>query len=278
VSQPPGDPGKLPDPDVVAVRNVSKSFFVDGRVVPALVDIDVALADGETLSIVGPSGCGKTTLLRMIQGLETVTSGEIRIRGRAPGDPNVDAGFVFQQPLLMPWFTVRRNIEFGVRLRARRGTVPMSERSSTIESLLALVGLTDFANYKPFQLSGGMQQRVNLARALAIDPAVLLLDEPFSSLDALTRERLQLVLSESLVKLGSTAILVTHDIREAILLGDRVAVMSDRPGRIVKEIVIDEPKPRTEQFQHGTRLAGIAQDVYARLRLGEQGNDEGGRG
>ena len=268
-------PGGAPGRDVVAVRNVSKSFVVDGRAVPALVDIDVAVADGETLSIVGPSGCGKTTLLRMIQGLETVSAGEITIRGHSPGDPGVAAGFVFQQPLLMPWFTVRRNIEFGLRLRARRGAVPMSERTSTIDSLLALVGLTDFANYKPYQLSGGMQQRVNLARALAIDPAVLLLDEPFSSLDALTRDRLQLVLSESLVKLGTTAILVTHDIREAILLGDRVVVMSDRPGRLVKEIVIDEPKPRTEEFQHGTRLAGIAQYVYAELRLAERGVDKG---
>ena len=255
---------------VVEIVHVTKEFVVDGRSVPALQDVSLTVAQGQTLSVVGPSGCGKTTILRMIQGLESITRGEITINGRAAGDGDVDAGFVFQQPLLLPWFSVRRNIEFGLRLKARRGSYTKVQQAEVVDGLLALVGLTDFADYKPHQLSGGMQQRVNLARALAIEPAVLLLDEPFSALDTLTRERLQLVLGESLSQLGKTAVLVTHDIREAIMLGDRVAVMGNRPGVILQEIVIAEPRPRTEEFQHSTRLTTIAQDVYALLRAGER--------
>jgi ABC-type nitrate/sulfonate/bicarbonate transport system ATPase subunit len=255
---------------VVEIVHVTKDFVVDGRAVPALRDVSLSVAEGQTLSVVGPSGCGKTTILRMIQGLESITRGEITINGRAASDGDVDAGFVFQQPLLLPWFSVRRNIEFGLRLKARRGSYAKEQRADVVNGLLALVGLTDFAGYKPHQLSGGMQQRVNLARALAIEPAVLLLDEPFSALDTLTRERLQLVLGESLSQLGKAAVLVTHDIREAIMLGDRVAVMGNRPGVILEEVVIDEPRPRTEEFQHSTRLTTIAQDIYAVLRAGER--------
>ena len=255
---------------VVEIVNVTKEFVVDGRAIPALLDVSLSVADGETLSVVGPSGCGKTTILRMIQGLESITRGQISINGRAAGDGAVDAGFVFQQPSLLPWFTVRRNIEFGLRLKARRSAYTPVRRDAVVDGLLDLVGLADFADYKPHQLSGGMQQRVNLARALAVEPAVLLLDEPFSALDTLTRERLQLVLGESLSQLGKTAVLVTHDIREAIMLGNRVVVMGNRPGVILEEIVISEPRPRTEEFQHSTRLATIAQDVYAVLRAGER--------
>jgi ABC-type nitrate/sulfonate/bicarbonate transport system ATPase subunit len=254
---------------VVDIVNVTKEFVVDGRAVPALRDVSLSVAEGETLSVVGPSGCGKTTILRMIQGLEPITRGEIAVNGRAAGDGKVDAGFVFQQPLLLPWFSVRRNIEFGLRLKARRASYALARRDAVVDGLLDLVGLTDFSDYKPHQLSGGMQQRVNLARALAIEPAVLLLDEPFSALDTLTRERLQLVLGQSLSQLGKTAVLVTHDIREAIMLGNRVAVMGNRPGVILEEIVIDEPRPRSEEFQHSTRLAAIAQTVYAVLRAAD---------
>jgi NitT/TauT family transport system ATP-binding protein len=254
---------------VVEIVNVTKEFVVDGRAIPALRDVSLSVAEGETLSVVGPSGCGKTTILRMIQGLEPITRGEIAVNGRAARDGKVDAGFVFQQPLLLPWFSVRRNIEFGLRLKTRRSSYTPARRGAVVDALLDLVGLTDFSGYNPHQLSGGMQQRVNLARALAIEPAVLLLDEPFSALDTLTRERLQLVLGQSLSQLGKTAVLVTHDIREAIMLGNRVAVMGNRPGVILEEIVIDEPRPRTEEFQQSTRLAAIAQTVYAVLRSAE---------
>ena len=167
--------------DVVAIRNVSKEFVVDRHAVVAVRDVSLSVAEGETLSIVGASGCGKTTILRMIQGLESVSSGEITIRGKPAGDSEVDAGFVFQQPMLLPWFSVRRNIEFGLRLKTRAAATSRAQRTKIVDELLALVGLVDFADYKPHQLSGGMRQRVNLARALAIDPAVLLLDEPFSA-------------------------------------------------------------------------------------------------
>jgi ABC-type nitrate/sulfonate/bicarbonate transport system ATPase subunit len=244
----PGTDEATPGTDeVVSVRNVSKQFVVEGRTVPVLDDVSMSVRQGSTVSIVGPSGCGKTTLLRMIQGLETTFSGDITILGLAPSSAEIDAGFVFQQPSLFPWFTVKRNIEFGLRLRARRGRVSADQR---VLELLELVGLSDFATYRPHQLSGGMQQRVNLARALAIDPAVLLLDEPFSAVDTLTRERLQLVLERSLAELGTTAILVTHDIREAVFLGSKVVVMGNRPGQILTEVSVDEK-------------------TYAHLQLGE---------
>jgi ABC-type nitrate/sulfonate/bicarbonate transport system ATPase subunit len=255
--------------EVVSVRNVSKQFVVEGRTVPVLDDVSMSVPKGSTISIVGPSGCGKTTLLRMIQGLETTSAGDITILGLAPSSAEIDAGFVFQQPSLFPWFTVKRNIEFGLRLRARRGRVTAAQRDQRVLDLLELVGLSDFATYRPHQLSGGMQQRVNLARALAIDPAVLLLDEPFSAVDTLTRERLQLVLERSLAELGTTAILVTHDIREAVFLGSKVVVMGNRPGQILTEVSVDERRPRNQDFQHGSELAAISEEIYAHLQLGE---------
>jgi ABC-type nitrate/sulfonate/bicarbonate transport system ATPase subunit len=255
--------------EVVSVRNVSKQFVVEGRTVPVLDDVSMSVPKGSTISIVGPSGCGKTTLLRMIQGLETTSAGDITILGLAPSSAEIDAGFVFQQPSLFPWFTVKRNIEFGLRLRARRGRVTAAQRDQRVLDLLELVGLSDFATYRPHQLSGGMQQRVNLARALAIDPAVLLLDEPFSAVDTLTRERLQLVLERSLAELGTTAVLVTHDIREAVFLGSKVVVMGNRPGQILTEVSVDERRPRNQDFQHGSELAAISEEIYAHLQLGE---------
>jgi ABC-type nitrate/sulfonate/bicarbonate transport system ATPase subunit len=210
----------------------------------------------------------------MVQGLETTSSGKITILGQSPSSTEIDAGFVFQQPSLFPWFTVKRNIEFGLRLRARRGRVSAAQGDQRVRELLELVGLTDFATYRPHQLSGGMQQRVNLARALAIDPAVLLLDEPFSAVDTLTRERLQLVLERSLAELGTTAIIVTHDIREAVFLGGRVVVMGNRPGQILTEISVDEKRPRTQEYQRGSELAAISQEIYAHLQLGEDPNPD----
>jgi ABC-type nitrate/sulfonate/bicarbonate transport system ATPase subunit len=256
--------------EVVAIQDVSKHFVVDEKSVPVLDHVSLSVAKGSTVSIVGPSGCGKTTLLRMVQGLETISSGAITILGQSPSSTEIDAGFVFQQPSLFPWFTVQRNIEFGLRLRARRGRVTAAQGKQRVRDLLELVGLTDFATYRPHQLSGGMQQRVNLARALAIDPAVLLLDEPFSAVDTLTRERLQLVLERSLAELGTTAIIVTHDIREAVFLGNKVAVMGNRPGQILTEIPIDKRRPRDQQFQHGSELAAMSQEIYAHLQLGEE--------
>jgi ABC-type nitrate/sulfonate/bicarbonate transport system ATPase subunit len=260
---------------VVAVENVSKDFRVSDRPVPAIANVSLAVRAGEIVSIVGPSGCGKTTLLRMIQGLETPTSGELTIEGRKVGPGSVSSGFVFQQPALFPWFSLERNVAFGMRLRASKQRLSRADEAEKVDNLLDLVGLTGYGNYRPHQLSGGMRQRANLARALAIDPAVLLLDEPFSALDALTRERLQRALSHLLSTLRTTAVLVTHDIREAVFLGTRVVLMGPSPGRIVSEFAVDVPHPRTEDFQHGTLLAEISQEIYAALRQVDQAGTRG---
>ncbi len=250
---------------VVALENVSKDFRVSDRPVRALTDVSLAVRAGEIVSIVGPSGCGKTTLLRMVQGLETPSGGKLTIEGREVGPGSVGSGFVFQQPALFPWFSLERNVAFGLRLKASKKRLSKATEVEKVNKLLDLVGLTGYGDYKPHQLSGGMCQRANLARALAIDPAVLLLDEPFSALDALTRERLQRALSHLLASLHTTAILVTHDIREAVFLGSRLVLMGSSPGRIISQFTVDVPQPRTEDFQHGTRLAEISREIYAAL-------------
>ena len=252
---------------VLDLAGVSKRYASPGGGLDAVRDVDLSVTAGEFIAVVGPSGCGKTTVLRMIQGLETPTGGDIRVVGGTPGANAAEVGFVFQQPSLFPWWTVCQNVAFGLRLAVRAGRLSAAERNRRVSDMLALVGLEQFADYSPRQLSGGMQQRVNLARALAIEPRVLLLDEPFSAVDALTKERLQVTLSALLAQLGTTAVMVTHDIREAVFLGSRVVVMSTRPGRIVDTLDVDVPRPRTTEFQRSTELATIAQQVYGSLRL-----------
>ena len=254
-----------PEP-VIELRGATVGYRTADGELPVLDGVDLAVGPGEVLAVVGPSGCGKTTLLRVLQGLLTLDAGSVDVQGGAPGTGRAETGYVFQQPSLFPWWSVRRNVEFGLRLRAHRGRVPPARRRDRARELLDLVGLGGFEDFRPAALSGGMQQRVNLARALAVDPAVLLLDEPFSAVDTLTRERLQRVLAETLRALGTAAVLVTHDIGEAVFLGDRVAVMSARPGRIVATFEVPEPRPRTEEFQHSERLAGIGARIYRRLR------------
>lgn len=252
---------------VLDLSGVSKRYpSLDGGL-DAVSGVDLQAAPGEFIAVVGPSGCGKTTVLRMIQGLETPTDGQIRVAGAAPGAAAAEVGFVFQQPSLFPWWTVRQNVAFGLRLAVRAGSFRAAERDQRVSEMLALVGLENFAHYSPHQLSGGMQQRVNLARALAIEPRVLLLDEPFGALDTLSKERLQVTLSALLAQLGTTAVMVTHDIREAVFLGSRVVVMSPRPGQIVDAFDVDVPRPRSTEFQRSTELATIAQQVYGSLRL-----------
>lgn len=243
---------------VVALDGVSKSYGA----LHVLDEITLAIAEGETVAVVGPSGCGKSTLLRIILGLERATSGEV-----VPRDREADElALVFQQPSLFPWWTVRQNVEFGLRLRVRAGRVDADERRARVQELLAAVGLAEFGDHRPATLSGGMRQRANLARALAIRPRVLLLDEPFSAVDALTKERLQLMLAEVITRFETAAILVTHDIREAIFLADRVVVLGERPARIVHVTEVDPHGPRDADFQHSPELAVIAQDVYGHLQ------------
>jgi len=220
----------------LTIAGLGKSFGS----LQALQDINVAVARGEFLSVVGPSGCGKTTFLRILAGLEPASAGEVLLDGRAVRGPGTDRGFVFQSDNLLPWRTVYANAIIG---REIAGQVGPAERRQTIE-LLKLVGLEGFANYHPRQLSGGMRQRVNLARALAIDPEILLMDEPFSSLDAQTREIMQTELMRIWEKGRKTVLFVTHQIDEAVFLSDRVLVFARRPGRLRESVTIELLRPR----------------------------------
>jgi NitT/TauT family transport system ATP-binding protein len=206
----------------------------------ALRDINADIAHGEFISLVGPSGCGKTTLLRIVAGLETASTGEVLLDGRAVRGPGGDRGFVFQNDNLLPWRSVFDNAMIGPEVAGRTGP---AERSRT-RDLLKLVGLEGFEHYFPRQLSGGMRQRVNLARALAIDPQILLMDEPFSALDAQTREIMQTELMRIWDKGRKTVLFVTHQIDEAVFLSDRVLVLARRPGRIQETVLIALPRPR----------------------------------
>ncbi len=207
----------------------------------ALQDISVVVERGEFIAVVGPSGCGKTTFLRIVAGLEPASSGDIRLDGRAISGPGGDRGFVFQTDNLLPWRTVFANAIIG---REVAGRVGPAERQRTLE-LLKLVGLDGFENYHPRQLSGGMRQRVNLARALAIDPQILLMDEPFSSLDAQTREIMQTELMRIWEAGRKTVLFVTHQIDEAVFLADRVLVFARRPGRLRESVAVELARPRT---------------------------------
>jgi NitT/TauT family transport system ATP-binding protein len=223
-------------PRKVEISGLSKWF---GEL-EALRQIDVAVEPGEFISVVGPSGCGKTTFLRMVAGLEPATSGTILIDGQPLRGPGNNRGFVFQNDSLLPWRTVLANALIGPEVAGKVGD---RERRRTLD-LLKLVGLGGFENYHPRQLSGGMRQRVNLARALAIDPDVLLMDEPFASLDAQTREIMQTELLRIWEQGRKTVLFVTHQIDEAVFLSDRVLVFARRPGRLQESIEIKLPRPR----------------------------------
>jgi NitT/TauT family transport system ATP-binding protein len=206
----------------------------------ALRGINLEVDRGEFIALVGPSGCGKTTFLRIVAGLETASGGEVMLDGRAVRKPGGDRGFVFQNDNLLPWRTVLSNAMIGPEVAGGMGA---AERRRTLD-LLKLVGLEGFEGYYPRQLSGGMRQRVNLARALAIDPEVLLMDEPFSALDAQTREIMQTELLRIWEQGRKTVLFVTHQIDEAVFLADRVLVFARRPGRIQENVAIDLPRPR----------------------------------
>jgi NitT/TauT family transport system ATP-binding protein len=219
----------------------------EGHSVEALADITFALDRGEFLSIVGPSGCGKTSLLKLLTGLQRPVSGELLFRGRPFDSPPADIGMAFQDSLLLPWRNVLDNVLLPIEIRRR----PQSADRERALDLLAIVGLSGFEHQNPWQLSGGMKQRVSLCRALIAAPQVLLLDEPFAALDAFTREDLWLVLQDLQRKTGSTTVLVTHQMNEAVFLSDRVIVLSARPGRIVHEEQITLPRSRTADVVYG---------------------------
>ena len=223
------------------VRDVTLRYTTEKGTITALEDVSFDVADKEFAVIVGPSGCGKSSLLYLAAGLADPTSGEIVIDDRVIDGPGADRGMVFQSYTLFPWLNVWKNVEFGLK---RRG-VPAAERRVIVERYLDEVGLTQFADAFPNQLSGGMMQRVAIARALANDPEVLLMDEPFGALDSQTRAQMQKLLLRVWENRHKTVLFVTHDIDEAILLGDRVYVMTGRPGRIKEEIPIAIEHPRS---------------------------------
>jgi NitT/TauT family transport system ATP-binding protein len=259
------DPASLPDISVdqagpaVSLRGVTKIY--DSGVV-ALGPLDLEVRRGEFVSLLGPSGCGKSTALRLIAGLNAPTSGTVQV---AHSDHAARAGhsigFVFQEPTLMPWATVREN----VRLPLRLGRMPTAESDVRAERALAQVGLADFADAFPRELSGGMKMRVSLARALVTDPDILLMDEPFAALDEITRFRLNNDLLTLWRDLNKTVIFVTHSVFESVYLSQRVIVMTARPGRIAAEFRIDAAEPRGEEFRTSNEYAGYCRSVSRAL-------------
>ena len=226
---------------LIAISGVSKTYRTRGGIVPSLRPLDFTIGEGEFFVVVGPSGCGKSTLLKMIAGLLPPSEGTITVQGRPITGPHRDVGVVFQSPLLLPWRTVLRNVTMPAEVKR----LPHGPAITRARELLRMVGLEGFESKLPFQLSGGMQQRAAICRALVHDPRIILMDEPFGALDAMTREHMNLELQRIQRTTGKTVMLITHSIPEAVFLGDRVLVMSERPGGIAAIYDVNLPRPRT---------------------------------
>ncbi|MEV0616329.1 ABC transporter ATP-binding protein [Nonomuraea sp. NPDC050404] len=237
---------------MIRLRGVSQVFGGRRGAVEALRAVDLDVAGGEFVAVVGRSGCGKSTLLRLIAGLLPATSGEVRVDGEPVVKPRRDVAIMFQRPALLPWRSVLDNVLLPVEVFGW----PRDEHRTRAHSLLEMVGLETFHRRLPHELSGGMQQRVALCRALIQRPRVLLMDEPFSALDALTREELSIELQQIHMEHAATVVLVTHSIEEAVLLADRVVAFTPRPGRILTTVAVDVPRPRT--LGQGAHTAGLA--------------------
>ncbi len=225
---------------VIELSEVGKTFSGKSGQVPALAAVSLKVREGEFLTVVGTSGCGKSTLMRIIAGLLQPTTGQVIVNGGEVDGPDRRIGIVFQTPVLLPWRTVRRNVELQLEMRKMLD----QEARRKVDALIELVGLKGFEDRMPYELSGGMQQRVSLCRALIHDPTILLMDEPFGALDAMTREQMNLELQRIWAETGKTVILITHSITEAVFLADRIVVMSPRPGRISDVMEIGLPRPR----------------------------------
>jgi NitT/TauT family transport system ATP-binding protein len=250
----------------IEFRDLMKIFIDErGSATPVVDPLSLEIADGEFVVFVGPSGCGKTTVMRMVGGLETPSAGEILIRGRPVRGPSRDKGMVFQSYSSFPWLTVSGNIRFGLKYR---DDIDNAEKDRIARHYLDLVGLTPFADFYVSRISGGMRQRVAIARTLAADPLVLLMDEPFGALDALTRERLQLQLLELRRAERKTVIFVTHDVDEAVFLADRIIVFSARPARVLKDISVSAslPAERTLGVMELPAFRQLRHEVLALIR------------
>jgi NitT/TauT family transport system ATP-binding protein len=232
--------------DAISVQGLSKGYPCRSGCVDALQEISFSVKEGEFIAVVGPSGCGKSTLLKILAGLSSPSKGEARLRGTLINGPRRDSGVVFQSPVLLPWRSVLENVLLPADVQHLSGD---GYRRSALE-LLKLVGLQDFAHRYPSELSGGMQQRVAITRALIHDPAMLLMDEPFGALDAMTRELMNLELQRIWMERKKTVLFITHSIPEAVFLADRVLVMTPRPGRILDEVTIGLPRPRCLEATH----------------------------
>jgi len=255
------------------IQGVSKTFTNGGRSVEALRPIDLEIMAGEFACFLGPSGCGKSTLLSIIAGLESASSGKVWANEKEVTGPGTDRILLFQEAALFPWLDVQQNIEFGLRLAG----LSAHQRAAIVAKMIKMVHLQGFERSYIHQLSGGMRQRVAIARALAINPAILLMDEPFGALDALTRDRLHSELESIWSATNKTIVFVTHNVREAVALGDRVIVFAPRPGHILREFRIDLPRPRSlENHQLVDQAAEILQVLKSGLTASEE--DESGTG
>jgi NitT/TauT family transport system ATP-binding protein len=254
-------------PAMLRVEGVCKTFAgARGRAdLEVLRDIRFDVSPGEFVSIIGTSGCGKTTLLRILHGLEPASTGTVSISGRRVEGPSPSSAMVFQHFNLFPWLTVVRNVAFGLEV----ARLPSAECAERAERFVRLVGLEGFAGHYPHELSGGMQQRVGLARAFALDPDILLMDEPFGALDAITREHLQREIAGILTQSSKTAVFVTHSMDEAIFFSDRILVMSPRPGRVLEEVRVDLPRPREADAVRASRqFASMREHLWSLLSQG----------
>jgi ABC-type nitrate/sulfonate/bicarbonate transport system ATPase subunit len=248
----------------VELRGVGKTY-VDGetgRTLKALEGVDLTIGEGEFVSVIGPSGCGKTTILKIVDGLLSYDEGEVLVNGQLVQTPGRERAMVFQSFALLPWLDVRSNVAFGLMLQG----VPRQKWDGITEHYIRMMGLQGFETARPAQLSGGMQQRVGLARALAVDPAILLMDEPFGSLDAQTRNVLQAELERIWSTTGKTTLFVTHAMDEAVYLSDRVVIMAPRPGHIQEILHIDLPRPRTDELRSTAQFAELTGRVWNILR------------
>jgi NitT/TauT family transport system ATP-binding protein len=270
-TEPAATPMPLQAPTVIDIRNLSLTFMTNDGPVEALQSIDLAVGRGEFVSLIGPSGCGKTTLLRVIADLERPSAGSLTVNGVSPEEARQRRayGYIFQAPALYPWRTIARNVALPLEIMG----LPKAERDRRVAANLALVNLTGFERKYPWQLSGGMQQRVSIARALSVEPDLLLMDEPFGALDEIVRDHLNEQLLQLWAKTDKTVIFVTHSIPEAVFLSTRIVVMSPRPGRVYDVIPSTLPRERTLDIRETPEFLQIAHRVRMGLRAGHSYED-----